>query len=131
MNANKLSMYVLKPSGLNHLLKASSIAIFASKPGQVPAGVAPNTAPSPTAFLYNAPGRKSTGHTLCRYTSVPNQILATSGMRSAGSVRFAHSDIKVPDFSYYRRDGLKDPEKSARDTHAERHSFTYLITVGG
>lgn len=43
-------------------------------------------------------------------------------------VRFAHTDITVPDFSDYRRDSTKLP--SSRGTDESRKSFTYLV-VGG
>lgn len=44
-------------------------------------------------------------------------------------VRFAHTDIQTPDFSYYRRDSTKRPGSKAQ-TAEERKAFTYLL-VGG
>lgn len=44
-------------------------------------------------------------------------------------VRFAHTDIKVPDFSDYRRKAVERPT-SKNDSSEERKTFTYLM-VGG
>ena len=45
-------------------------------------------------------------------------------------VRFAHTDVQVPDFSAYRRDGVKDNYASSQPSASGRRAFTYLI-VGG
>lgn len=44
-------------------------------------------------------------------------------------MRFAHTDIKVPDFSDYRKDSTKRATARAQSAE-ERKAFTYLI-VGG
>lgn len=44
-------------------------------------------------------------------------------------VRFAHTDIRTPDFTDYRRDSTKRPASRA-ESAADRKSFTYLL-VGG
>lgn len=44
-------------------------------------------------------------------------------------VRFAHTDIRTPDFSDYRRDSTKRTGNKAQ-TAEERKAFTYLL-VGG
>jgi len=46
-------------------------------------------------------------------------------------VRFAHSDVQVPDFSAYRRDGTKDSQASSDTSAGSRRSFTYLLVGGG
>jgi hypothetical protein len=51
-------------------------------------------------------------------------VLATT------QVRFAHTDIQVPDFSDYRRDAVKRPAAKSTDSAESRKSFTYLM-VGG
>lgn len=43
-------------------------------------------------------------------------------------VRWAHTDITVPDFSEYRRPSTKDPTVRNADTEASRKAFTYLVT---
>lgn len=47
----------------------------------------------------------------------------------ATQARFAHTDIKVPDFSDYRRDSVQR-SASKNKSGEERKSFTYLL-VGG
>lgn len=43
-------------------------------------------------------------------------------------VRFAHTDIRVPDFSDYRRPEVLDPKKSSNESSESRRAFSYLIT---
>lgn len=45
-------------------------------------------------------------------------------------VRLVHTDIQMPDFSYYRRDSTSDPNKSSKGTEADRKMFTYMFTLG-
>jgi ubiquinol-cytochrome c reductase iron-sulfur subunit len=45
-------------------------------------------------------------------------------------VRWAHTDIRTPDFSDYRRDATKRSTSKNSDSAEARKSFTYLI-VGG
>ncbi|GCB74006.1 cytochrome b-c1 complex subunit Rieske, mitochondrial [Scyliorhinus torazame] len=54
--------------------------------------------------------------------------VVTAGLNVASRVRYAHSDIKVPDFSDYRRQGVQDPRKSSQDSADVRRGFSYLIT---
>jgi len=64
-----------------------------------------------------------------------NQLRATSGIGVATQVRMLHSDMEVPDFSYYRRSSTKDSTVKSKDTHDSRHAFSYLwsgaLGVGG
>ncbi|PVD20542.1 hypothetical protein C0Q70_18698 [Pomacea canaliculata] len=46
-------------------------------------------------------------------------------------VRYAHTDIQVPDFSAYRRDSVKDKRSSSDASADSRRSFTYMIVGGG
>ncbi|XP_078400483.1 cytochrome b-c1 complex subunit Rieske, mitochondrial [Cetorhinus maximus] len=52
----------------------------------------------------------------------------TAGLNVASRVRYAHSDIKVPDFSEYRRQEVQDPRKSSQDSSDIRRGFSYLLT---
>lgn len=52
-----------------------------------------------------------------------------AGVATTTQVRFAHTDIQVPDFSDYRRDSTKRAATRAQ-TAEERKAFTYLL-VGG
>lgn len=44
--------------------------------------------------------------------------------------RFSHTDAKVPDFDFYRRDSTKDPTVAHADTDISRRAFTYLMVAG-
>ncbi|KAG7468521.1 hypothetical protein MATL_G00144060 [Megalops atlanticus] len=43
-------------------------------------------------------------------------------------IRFAHTDIKIPDFSDYRRPEVLDSKKSSQDSNEARRTFSYLVT---
>ncbi|XP_069561348.1 cytochrome b-c1 complex subunit Rieske, mitochondrial-like [Brachyistius frenatus] len=45
-----------------------------------------------------------------------------------GGIRLAHTDIKIPDFSDYRRPEVMDPNKSSQDSSEARRTFSYLVT---
>ena len=49
--------------------------------------------------------------------AIQNQLRATSGIGVATQVRMLHSDMEVPDFSYYRRSSTKDSTVKSKDTH--------------
>lgn len=55
---------------------------------------------------------------------------STSGIGTSVQIRLAHTDVKVPDFDYYRRDSVKDPNKRTGDNDAPRKAFTYMIVAG-
>lgn len=42
----------------------------------------------------------------------------------------AHTDLEVPDFTYYRRSSTKDSTAKNRESHANRNGFAYLMTAG-
>ncbi|XP_060693670.1 cytochrome b-c1 complex subunit Rieske, mitochondrial [Hemiscyllium ocellatum] len=54
--------------------------------------------------------------------------VVTAGLNVASSVRYAHSDIKVPDFSDYRRQEVQDARKSSQDSSDFRRGFSYFLT---
>jgi len=43
-------------------------------------------------------------------------------------VRNLHSDMEVPDFSYYRRSGTKDTSAKSEEGRAQRLGYSYLMT---
>ncbi|XP_041375636.1 cytochrome b-c1 complex subunit Rieske, mitochondrial-like [Gigantopelta aegis] len=59
------------------------------------------------------------------------QLRVTSGLASTQQVRFAHTDIQVPDFDFYRRNTVKDASKPSQETAMARKAFTYLMVGGG
>ncbi|XP_076055440.1 cytochrome b-c1 complex subunit Rieske, mitochondrial-like [Oratosquilla oratoria] len=58
-------------------------------------------------------------------------VRARSGIAVSSQVRYAHTDIQVPDFSAYRRDDVRDSRAKAGDSNDARRSFSYLIAGGG
>ncbi|XP_068457660.1 cytochrome b-c1 complex subunit Rieske, mitochondrial [Clinocottus analis] len=52
----------------------------------------------------------------------------TVSIHGCAGVRFAHTDISVPDFSDYRRPDVQDPNKSSQDSSESRRTFSYLVT---
>jgi len=46
-------------------------------------------------------------------------------------VRYAHTDIQVPDFGAYRRDDVKNSRVRSRESADSRRSFTYMMVGGG
>lgn len=46
---------------------------------------------------------------------------------TATQIRTLHTDFKVPDYTDYRRNSVKDPSASNRDTYENRNAFTYMV----
>ena len=45
-------------------------------------------------------------------------------------VRHAHTDLEVPDFSFYRRESTKDPTVRSEESREARRSFSYMMGAG-
>uniref|UniRef100_A0A182Q555 Cytochrome b-c1 complex subunit Rieske, mitochondrial n=1 Tax=Anopheles farauti TaxID=69004 RepID=A0A182Q555_9DIPT len=58
-----------------------------------------------------------------------SNVRVVSGVTGATQIRCAHTDIRVPDFSDYRREQVKRPN-ARNDSADDRAAFTYLL-VGG
>jgi ubiquinol-cytochrome c reductase iron-sulfur subunit len=56
---------------------------------------------------------------------------ATVGLTCSTQVRYAHTDIEVPDFTPYRRNDVKQPNADAESSSASRKAFTYLVVAAG
>lgn len=56
-------------------------------------------------------------------------LIASVGLNVPASVRYSHTDIKVPDFSDYRRPEVLDSTKSSKESSEARKGFSYLITA--
>ena len=48
---------------------------------------------------------------------------------ASSQTRWAHTDIKIPDFSAYRRPSTNKPDKSSSDSLDTRRAFTYLVAT--
>lgn len=44
-------------------------------------------------------------------------------------IRCAHTDVRVPDFTSYRKSATLDPAKKAEHTEASRKSFAYAVAA--
>lgn len=53
---------------------------------------------------------------------------AAAAITFSSRVRYAHSDIRVPDFSDYRRQDVQDSKKSSQSSSDTRKGFSYLLT---
>jgi len=69
-----------------------------------------------------------TGHSLAK-TLISKPLRVSSGI-GVTQVRCAHTDIKIPDFSAYRRPSTMNPTKRNDETIDSRRAFTYLMTSG-
>jgi len=117
--------FVAKSSSLSPYMKATVQAVAGAKNVLQPSAVLAQTvaATYPTAV----PQDPQSGDTLRRLAPQSGNVTVTSGVRSSSFVRYAHTDIRVPDFSDYRRSDVKDPSASSRDSIPARNSFTYLV----
>jgi len=74
------------------------------------------------------------------YTKSPYRVNASFGPSLNLSVvgpglprtqqRFAHTDAKAPDFSFYRRESTKDATVASSESGMSRRAFTYLMVAG-
>jgi len=75
------------------------------------------------------PPQQLTAYTLAQ--NLPKRgLTAVSG--AAGAInqkRWAHTDIKIPDFSAYRRPSTSNPNKKSEASLDARRAFTYLVTT--
>jgi len=56
-------------------------------------------------------------------------LIAKSGVGVTSQVRYAHTDLKVPDFDYYRREATKDSRSDNKESLPNRATFSYVITA--
>ena len=65
------------------------------------------------------------GSILMKFNNMDFYILGPS------QVRFAHTDIQVPDFSPYRRSSVASSNADTRSSASSRQGFSYLIVGSG
>ena len=56
-------------------------------------------------------------NTPIRMMPIENKLKAISGTVVMNQIRMLHSDMEVPDFSYYRRTSTKDSTAKTQGTH--------------
>ncbi|XP_044270856.1 cytochrome b-c1 complex subunit Rieske, mitochondrial-like [Tribolium madens] len=113
-----------KPTKVQSYLKAANQVVSNNiTPLKPPAVIAPK----PVTLLPQTPQ--------CSFTLsqlLPEgKVRVSSGPAVSTQVRWAHTDITVPDWSQYRRDPVKAPTAKSTDSEDSRKSFTYLIAGAG
>ncbi|XP_059168859.1 cytochrome b-c1 complex subunit Rieske, mitochondrial-like [Physella acuta] len=76
------------------------------------------------------PPKKLTSYTLSKCLSW-NPTSASVSMGGTQQVRLAHTDVKVPDFSAYRREQVKRADVKTEDSDATRKLTSYLVVGAG
>jgi len=73
----------------------------------------------------------SKGHLYRGNIDVDNKInFPRNRVMLCAQTRLLHTDVKMPDFSGYRRSSVKNPNKSSAESEDERKLFSYLIVAG-
>jgi len=116
--------YVAKSNGMSQYFKATATAVSAAKPSISPSTVIAAALPA----AHPKPGARLDGDTLRLNAPRSGLMKVTSGINTTSTVRCAHTDVRIPDFTDYRRNSTKDPTSRNRDSAAGRQSFSYLIT---
>ena len=115
---------MLKPTNVSSYLKATSQVVSNNlKPVKTNVIVAQHqvTLKKPIPL---------TSYSLSKTLPIGNAAI-TSGPAVSSQIRWAHTDINVPDFSQYRRDPVKSPTSRSSDSEDNRKNFTYLIAGAG
>merc|ERR1711962_99219 len=76
------------------------------------------------------PPLKCTNYSLSKDVAVGAPRAAVS-LGATSQVRFAHTDLKIPDFSEYRRDEVKDANSNAKSTGVQRKMTSYMVVGAG
>ncbi|KAK9885862.1 hypothetical protein WA026_013739 [Henosepilachna vigintioctopunctata] len=106
---------MLKPNLSSYLKSASQVVSNNLKKGG-PNAIVPkkaNTTPSKGFLLGNA--------------LISGDVSIISGPAVSSQIRWAHTDIHVPDWTSYRRDATKNPNVKSLKNEDSRKNFTYLL----
>lgn len=115
---------VQKALNLNNVHKAVSYVTISPN-----APVPLLAVPAKQEFALDNPKEYNTIKSMRSVLPVGSGILrAVSGVTVKAQVRYAHSDVQLPNMSKMRRSSTKDTSKPARETAASRKAFTYLAT---
>lgn len=115
------------------MLKTSNLSAYVRAANQV---VSNNLKPlAPAAIITKKDVIQPPPSVLTNYTLGLNQpncnIRVVSGPAVSTQVRFAHTDIQVPDFSAYRRTEVNQPNIKSSESEDARKNITYLIAGAG
>lgn len=83
---------------------------------------------SPKKSSIYVPFNGATALSLSRNLPTRN-VSFTSGPGISVQTRWAHTDITVPDWGNYRRNSVKDPNRSSSESEDTRKNFTYLMSA--
>uniref|UniRef100_A0A8D8SLZ3 Cytochrome b-c1 complex subunit Rieske, mitochondrial n=1 Tax=Cacopsylla melanoneura TaxID=428564 RepID=A0A8D8SLZ3_9HEMI len=116
---------VVKPASVSQFFKATSS--FVQSPVKPLTPATPDPAAKPILPVQFKP---ETSHSISQTLPKTGFVAATSSLTGVNQVRFAHTDVKVPDFSHYRRDGVTNPAASSKSSDEARKSISYLVAAG-
>ncbi|XP_036440400.1 cytochrome b-c1 complex subunit Rieske, mitochondrial [Colossoma macropomum] len=111
---------------LSPYLQATSWTVSGSLKPLIPAR--PTLGPALPALAAPVAERSLLGQERLRVGSARRAPAVSARLNAPAGVRFAHTDIRVPDFSDYRRHEVVDPKKSSQESSDTRKAFSYLIT---
>jgi len=111
--------YVSRSGNLAPFLRATSHAV-ASQANPV----LPTTYVATEKVLLPSPVKIQTSYGLSK-SVLTGPITVTSGVGSPNQVRYAHTDVRAPDFSHY----LKNPDPTKKEEKS--HAYSYVSVVGG
>lgn len=114
---------MLKPANVSNYLKSVSQVVSSNLTASNAAAVIP------AKKIVQVPYSGSSPLALSRALPSGN-VAITSGPAVSTQIRWAHTDISVPDFTDYRRDATKDPNVPASESEDSRKNFSYLLTGG-
>ncbi|KAK3739779.1 hypothetical protein RRG08_028218 [Elysia crispata] len=110
----------------SQLIQAVSRAVSRGTPAS---SVLPDVTP-PLKVVVEPPPKKLTNYSLA--LSTPNSAITSScSIAGVSQVRWAHTDLKVPDFSNYRRDQTKSSSANAVESDGIRKMTSYLLVGAG
>jgi ubiquinol-cytochrome c reductase iron-sulfur subunit len=115
--------FVARSSNLSPYMKATASVVVSAKPTIGPIVV------SPTSPVLDNPLERLNGDTFRSLAPKSGAVRVTSSILSSNSVRYAHTDLRVPDFSAYRR--IQDPTERNSDSASARKTFQYLFSGAG
>jgi len=121
---------VAKGGNMAGYLKGSTTTIIHSLKPVVASEVLAPVSAGPILAL--TPPRRTTPESQREGLPKSGNIRGTTGIiNTTVPVRYAHTDVRIPDFSDYRREATKDYKSRNRDTAPARNTFSYLIVGSG
>lgn len=115
---------VAKSGSLAPYLKNTSQAIVSSVKNAKPVTVATDKVVVP-------PVRQSNSDFSLNSTLSRGKTAIQFSLCGPLQIRLAHTDVRVPDFSAYRKSATLNPSKKSSDTEASRKTFTYTVATSG